>query len=74
MAKKKKESVYNQLFSGKEVADLLKISFVILSKYNKEERIPFYRLGRSVYYKKGDIMQALEDHMKYKHWRFNTYC
>ncbi len=38
----------------------------------KDGRLTYYRIGRHVYFKKGDIMQALEDHMKYKHRRFNV--
>ena len=73
LAKQEKESDYDQLLSRKEVADLLKVSLVTVSKYQKQGRLTFYRIGRHVYFKKGDIMQALEDHMKYKHRRFNTY-
>ncbi len=52
---------------------MLKVSVVTISKYQREGRLTFYRIGRHVYFKKGDIMQALEDHMKYKHLRFNTH-
>ena len=73
LTKQEKESDYDQLLSRKEVAEMLKVSLVTVSKYQKEGRLTFYRIGRHVYFKKGDIMQALEDHMKYKHRRFNTY-
>jgi len=49
------------------VVDLLKVSLVRVRKYQKEGRLTFYRIGRHVYFKKGDIMHALEDHMKYPH-------
>ncbi len=70
--KQEKESDYDQLLSRKEVAELLKVSLVTVSKYQKQGRLIFYRIGWHVYFKKGDIMQALEDHMKYKHRRFNV--
>ena len=73
LAKQEKESDYDQLLSRKEVADLLKVSLVTVSKYQKQGRLTFYRIGRHVYFKKGDIMEALKDHMKYRHRRFNTY-
>jgi excisionase family DNA binding protein len=73
LAKQEKESDYDQLLSRKEAAEMLKVSLVTISKYQKEGRHTFYRIGRHVYFKKGDIMQALEDHLKYKHRRFSTY-
>ena len=73
MVKQEKESDYDQLLSRKEAAELLKISLVTLSNYKREGRLPFYRLGNRVYFKKGDIMEAIEAHMKHKHRRFNTY-
>ena len=71
--KQEKENDYSQLISIKETAEMLKVSLVTVSKYQKDGRLTFYRIGRHVFFKKGDIMQALEDHMKYKHRRFNTY-
>lgn len=61
-----------KILSRKETAELLKISLVTLSNYKREGRLPFYSLGNRVYFKKGDIMEAIEAHMKYKHWRFNV--
>ena len=72
LTKQEKESDYDQLLSRKEVAEMLKVSLVTVSKYQKDGRLTYYRIGRHVYFKKGDIMQALEDHMKYKHRRFNV--
>jgi excisionase family DNA binding protein len=64
LVKQEKESDYDQLLSRKEAAEMLKVSLVTISKYQKEGRLTFYRIGRHVYFKKDDIMQALEDHMK----------
>ena len=72
LTKQEKESDYDQLLSRKEVAEMLKVSLVTVSKYQKDGRLTYYRIGRHVYFKKGDIMQALEDHMKYKHRRFKV--
>jgi excisionase family DNA binding protein len=72
MAKQGKESDYDQLLSRKEVAEMLKVSLVTVRKYQKQGRLTFYRIGRNVYFKKGDIMEAIEAHMKYKHRRFNV--
>lgn len=70
LAKQEKESDYDQLLSRKEVAELLKVSLVTVSKYQKQGRLTFYRIGSRVYFKKGDIMEAIEAHMKHKHRRF----
>ena len=70
--KQEKESDYDQLLSRKEVADMLKVSIVTISKYQKQGRLPFYKIGNRVHFKKGDIMEAIEAHMKYKHRRFNV--
>ena len=72
MAKQERESDYDQLSHIKEAAELLKVSMVTISKYQKQGRLPFYKIGNRVYFKKRDIMEAIKAHMKYKHWRFNV--
>ena len=49
MAKQEKESDYDQLLSRKEAADLLKVSLVPVSKYQKQGRLTFYRIGRRLF-------------------------
>lgn len=62
-----KDRDYDILLSRQEVAELLKVSLVTIHKYQKEGTLPFYKLGWHVYFRKGDIMKALEIPLKYKH-------
>jgi hypothetical protein len=57
------------LLNRKEAARFLKISIRTLSTYQNSGLIPHYKLGRGVYFKKGEIISALEgsDIDKYKH-------
>lgn len=72
LAQQEKERDYDQLLSRKEVAELLKVSLVTVSKYQREGIFPYSRLGRYVYFKKGDIMQALGTPIKYQR-RYRSY-
>jgi hypothetical protein len=42
---KEKGKEYDILLTSQEVVELLKISLVTLSKYQKEGTLPFYKLG-----------------------------
>lgn len=68
-----KSDDYDILLSRKEVATLLKVSLITVSKYQRTGKLPYSRLGRHVYFKKGDIMKALEIPIKYQHRRYNNY-
>ena len=57
---------YDVLLSRKEVAKLLKVSLVTVSKYQRAGKLPYSKLGRNIYFKKGDIMKALEIPVKYQ--------
>ncbi len=70
LAQKEKEKDYNVLLSRKEVAELLKISLVTLHRYQKDGILPYSKLGIHIYFKKGDIMKALETQVKYQHRRY----
>jgi excisionase family DNA binding protein len=54
----KKESDYSALLSRKEVAKLLKISLVTVSKFQREGKLPFSRFGNHIYFKKGDVVNV----------------
>lgn len=73
LKKQEKPDDYDVLLSRKEVAKLLQVSLITVSKYQKKGSLPFNRLGRKVYFKKGDIMKALERSVKYQHKRYNNY-
>ena len=52
-----KSTDYDILLSRKEVAELLKVSLITVSKYQREGKLPYSRRGRRVYFKKGDILK-----------------
>lgn len=72
LKQQEKPDDYDVLLSRKEVAKLLQVSLITVSKYQKRGILPFNRLGRKVYFKKGDILKALERPIKYQHKRFNN--
>ena len=63
-----REIDYNVLLTRKEVAEMLKVSLVTVSKYQKSGKLQYSRLGRHVYFKKGEIMKALDIPIKYRRW------
>jgi excisionase family DNA binding protein len=58
---------YDELLNRKEAARFLKISLRTISKYQEDGTIPHYRLGRAIYFKKGELMQALGLPAKYQY-------
>ncbi len=67
LLKHEKENDHSVLLFRKEVAELLKISLVTVSKFQREGKLPFSRFGNRIYFKKGDVMKALETPIKYQH-------
>ena len=65
-----KKNDYDDLLTRKEAAQFLKISLRTICKYQDDGRIQHYRIGRAVYFKKGELMKALEMPLKYQHRRF----
>ena len=65
-----KISDYDVLLSHKEVAGLLKVSLITVSKYMREGKLPYCRPGRHNYFKKGDVMKAFEVPLRYQHRRY----
>ena len=43
-----------------EVADLLRVSEVTIHQLKKAGKIPFPRMGKRVYFKRGEVMDALK--------------
>jgi excisionase family DNA binding protein len=72
LKQQEKADDYDVLLSRKEVAKLLKISLVTVNKYKRAGKLPYSRLGRNIYFKKGDIMKALEIPIKYQR-KLNIY-
>ncbi|MDI1234963.1 MAG: helix-turn-helix domain-containing protein [bacterium] len=52
-------SVDEQLLNPTETVALLRISKVTLQKWMKTEKVPYLRMGRKVYFKKTEVMKAL---------------
>lgn len=46
----------DDMLTRNEVMDMLKISHATLYRYQKEEILPCYRIGRRVFFKKKDII------------------
>lgn len=50
----------NELLTIQQVVDLLQISKVSLHSWKRDGRLPFLRMGRRVYFKRGEVMAAME--------------
>jgi excisionase family DNA binding protein len=72
LKQQEKSDDYDELLSRKEVAELLKISLVTVNKYKRAGKLPYSRLGRNIYFKKGEIMKTLEIPIKYQR-KLNIY-
>ena len=57
MASPQKEK---ELLTTKELLAWLVISVSCLNAWKRENRIPYSRLGRKIYYKKSEVLSALE--------------
>ena len=49
----------DELLTREETAKLLKVSLTTLWNWTKKGKIPAYGIGNRVYYKRGEIMNAL---------------
>jgi len=50
----------NELLQVDEVAKLLNIGVSTLHTYKKNGSIPFHRIGRRVYFKRGELLSCLK--------------
>ncbi len=48
------------LLSRKQAADFLHCNLVTLWRYTREGRIPYYRAGRKMLFKKSEILKAIK--------------
>lgn len=58
---------YSTLLSRKEVAEFLKISLRTVSNLQSEGKLPYIRIGNRIYFKKSDIIDALETSINYQY-------
>jgi len=63
---KLKKELPEELLSRKEVATLLQISLPTLNKKQREGKIPYYRMGTRILFKKSEVMKSLDAVKKYK--------
>ena len=55
-----------EILTRKETSALLGISLVTLNEYTKSGKIPGYRLGSRIRYKKQEVLDALKGIKKYE--------
>ncbi|HPD66382.1 MAG TPA: helix-turn-helix domain-containing protein [Bacteroidia bacterium] len=62
------EEIHSELMTRKETADFLNISLVCLNNWTKTGILTSYNISGKVYYKRHEIMQALQKNknLKYK--------
>jgi excisionase family DNA binding protein len=56
----------NELISIKEASQLLHVSIVTIHTWKRKGILPFHRLSRKIYFKKDEILEALNTHTKLK--------
>ncbi len=56
--KKKQEK---ELISSKELIDWLGISLSALNAWKREGKIPFHRMGKRIFFKRSEVLQALKE-------------
>lgn len=55
----------NDLITENEARDFVKVSKVTLKKWRDEGKIPFYRIGTRIRYKKSELLTSLNTVRKY---------
>ncbi len=58
-------SISDDLLTENEVRDFLHVSKVTLKKWRDDKKIPFYRIGSRIRYKKSEILLCLNTVRKY---------
>ena len=54
------------LFRRKDVAALFKVSLVTITQWMKSGKLPYHRINSRIFFKKEEVMQAMETSPKYK--------
>lgn len=54
------------LLRRKEVAKLLSVSLVTISDWMKTGKLPYHRINTRIFFKKSEVMEAIEIKQKYK--------
>lgn len=64
---------WDKLLTRKEAAEMLHISLVTIYNYQREGIIPYARIGGRIYFKKGDIMEAIDNQIAERHRKWGSY-
>ena len=54
----------DQLLKIEEACELLKVSKVTIHKWKKQNKIQSYRIGRKIYFKRGEIINSMTSQVK----------
>ena len=57
----RKEKDSDKLLDAKELCEFLGIHLSTLNKWKSESKIPFKRMGKRIFFKKEEVLAALED-------------
>ena len=63
----------SQIMNFKETCDFLGIHASTLNKWKAENKIPFKRLGKRIFFNKKDILNSLKD-SNYQKYKNLTFC
>jgi hypothetical protein len=55
------------LLKRKDIGKLFSISQVTVTQWMKSGKLPFHRINTRIFFKKDEIMRAMEINLKYKH-------
>ncbi|MGZ7117711.1 MAG: helix-turn-helix domain-containing protein [Methanobacterium sp.] len=56
----------DSLLKPKDVAKMLSVSRVTISQWMKSGRLPYCRIGTRIYFKKSEVLEAMQIMKKYK--------
>jgi hypothetical protein len=56
----------DSLLKRKDIARLFSVSLVTVTQWMKTGRLPYHRINSRIFFKKGEVLQAMELSPKYK--------
>ena len=56
----------DEILKRKDIIALLSISYVTLNEWMKSGRIPYHRINSRIFFKKSEVMKAMELSPKYR--------
>lgn len=55
------------LLKRKDIAKLFSVSLVTITQWMKTGKLPYHRINTRIFFKRGEVFQAMEVNPKYKH-------